>query len=202
MTSHASAQDHFRQGREELRHEALDRALAHFRAAHRLDPGSRALPVLLRTRARPLRAPLGAGARAVPLCGARRVLRPDPLPQSRAPAPGVRLQGGGDPAAATRTDDRTRSTRRSPSAAAARPAPPAAAGFLRRGNRLNRWLGKLIERLRDRAPSPSRRAASPQLAVDGANAARLRLAISASACGGRAGAACASCACASSSGAS
>ena len=40
MSSHASAQEHFRQGREDLRDEALDRALAHFRTAHRLDPGS------------------------------------------------------------------------------------------------------------------------------------------------------------------
>jgi tetratricopeptide (TPR) repeat protein len=40
MTSQASAQEHFRQGREDLRDEALERALAHFRAAHRLDPGS------------------------------------------------------------------------------------------------------------------------------------------------------------------
>jgi tetratricopeptide (TPR) repeat protein len=40
MISQASAQEHFRQGREELRDEALERALAHFRAAHRLDPGS------------------------------------------------------------------------------------------------------------------------------------------------------------------
>jgi len=40
MSSHASAQEHFRQGREELRSESLDRALGHFRAAHRLDPGS------------------------------------------------------------------------------------------------------------------------------------------------------------------
>jgi tetratricopeptide (TPR) repeat protein len=40
MSTHASAQQHFRQGREELCEEALDRALAHFRTAHRLDPGS------------------------------------------------------------------------------------------------------------------------------------------------------------------
>ena len=40
MSSQASAQEHFRQGSEELRDEALERALAHFRAAHRLDPGS------------------------------------------------------------------------------------------------------------------------------------------------------------------
>ena len=40
MSSQASAQEHFRQGREDLREEALDRALAHFRTAHRLDPGS------------------------------------------------------------------------------------------------------------------------------------------------------------------
>ena len=40
MSSHASAQEHFRQGREDLCVEALDRALAHFRTAHRLDPGS------------------------------------------------------------------------------------------------------------------------------------------------------------------
>jgi tetratricopeptide (TPR) repeat protein len=40
MSSTASAQEHFRQGREDLRGEALDRALAHFRTAHRLDPGS------------------------------------------------------------------------------------------------------------------------------------------------------------------
>ena len=40
MSTHSSAQEHFRQGREELTEEALDRALAHFRTAHRLDPGS------------------------------------------------------------------------------------------------------------------------------------------------------------------
>ena len=40
MSSYASAQEHFRLGREDLHEEALDRALAHFRAAHRLDPGS------------------------------------------------------------------------------------------------------------------------------------------------------------------
>jgi tetratricopeptide (TPR) repeat protein len=40
MSTQASAQEHFRQGTDDLRAEALDRALAHFRAAHRLDPGS------------------------------------------------------------------------------------------------------------------------------------------------------------------
>jgi tetratricopeptide (TPR) repeat protein len=40
MNSHASAQDHFRQGRDDLRNESFERALGHFRAAHRLDPGS------------------------------------------------------------------------------------------------------------------------------------------------------------------
>lgn len=42
MTRHASALDHFRQGQEDLRAEALERALGHFRAAHRLDPDAAA----------------------------------------------------------------------------------------------------------------------------------------------------------------
>jgi len=40
MGTQASAQEHFRQGTDELRADALDRALTHFRAAHRLDSGS------------------------------------------------------------------------------------------------------------------------------------------------------------------
>lgn len=40
MSRHASALDHFRQGQEDLRQDALARALGHFRAAHRLDPGN------------------------------------------------------------------------------------------------------------------------------------------------------------------
>jgi len=42
MTRHASALDHFRQGQDDLRDEALNRALGHFRAAHRLDPDAAA----------------------------------------------------------------------------------------------------------------------------------------------------------------
>jgi len=40
MSTNASALEHFRQGREELSEDALERALAHFRTAHRLDPES------------------------------------------------------------------------------------------------------------------------------------------------------------------
>ncbi len=40
MSMQASALEHFRQGSEELRAGSVDRALAHFRAAHRIDPGS------------------------------------------------------------------------------------------------------------------------------------------------------------------
>ena len=40
MTRHASAQDHYRQGRDDLSGGSVDRALGHFRAAHRLDPES------------------------------------------------------------------------------------------------------------------------------------------------------------------
>lgn len=38
MSRNASALDHFSQGQEDLRGDALPRALGHFRAAHRLDP--------------------------------------------------------------------------------------------------------------------------------------------------------------------
>lgn len=40
MPTQASAQDHFRQGCDDLESGAVDRALAHFRSASRLDPGS------------------------------------------------------------------------------------------------------------------------------------------------------------------
>ena len=38
MTNHVSAEDHFRRGREDLDSAQLERALGHFRAAHKLDP--------------------------------------------------------------------------------------------------------------------------------------------------------------------
>jgi tetratricopeptide (TPR) repeat protein len=40
MSTHASAQDHFRQGCADLESGALESALTRFRAAHRLDPGA------------------------------------------------------------------------------------------------------------------------------------------------------------------
>jgi tetratricopeptide (TPR) repeat protein len=40
MSTQASAQDHYRQGCEDLRAGALESALSRFRAAHRLDPGA------------------------------------------------------------------------------------------------------------------------------------------------------------------
>jgi tetratricopeptide (TPR) repeat protein len=39
MTANATAEDHFRRGHEDLDSGQLERALGHFRAAHRLDPG-------------------------------------------------------------------------------------------------------------------------------------------------------------------
>ena len=160
MSSQASAQEHFRQGREELRDEALERALAHFRAAHRLDPGSaryrsfyglslglcerrweQALE-LCRSAARDeffdpvhyhnlARLHLAFGFKAEALRLLRRGLMIDPDNNEISDA--LRRLG-------------------------VRKRPPLS--FLRRENKLNRWLGKVIERARLRPepepePSPS-----------------------------------------------
>jgi tetratricopeptide (TPR) repeat protein len=160
MSSQASAQEHFRQGREELRDEALERALAHFRAAHRLDPGSaryrsfyglslglcerrweQALE-LCRSAARDeffdpvhyhnlARLHLAFGFRAEALRLLRRGLMIDPDNQEISDA--LRRLG-------------------------VRRRPPLS--FLRRENKLNRWLGRVSERARMRPepepePSPS-----------------------------------------------
>jgi tetratricopeptide (TPR) repeat protein len=160
MSSQASAQEHFRQGREELRDEALERALAHFRAAHRLDPGSaryrsfyglslglcerrweQALE-LCRSAARDeffdpvhyhnlARLHLAFGFKAEALRLLRRGLMIDPDNTEISDA--LRRLG-------------------------VRKRPPLS--FLRRENKLNRWLGKVIERARLRPepepePSPS-----------------------------------------------
>ncbi len=160
MSSQASAQEHFRQGREELRDEALERALAHFRAAHRLDPGSasyrsfyglslglcerrweQALE-LCRSAARDeffdpvhyhnlARLHLAFGFRAEALRLLRRGLMIDPDNQEISDA--LRRLG-------------------------VRRRPPLS--FLRRENKLNRWLGRMSERARMRPepepePSPS-----------------------------------------------
>jgi hypothetical protein len=96
-----------------------------------------AVPLVLRASARTVRAALGAGARAVPLGGARRVLRPDALPEPRALASRVRLQVRRAAAASAWTHDRAR-PRGDPRSAArlgVRRRPPL--GFLRRENALN-----------------------------------------------------------------
>ena len=158
MSSHASAQEHFRQGREELHGESLDRALAHFRAAHRLDPGSaqyRSFYGLV----------LGLCERrweqALELCrSAARDEFFDPIHYLNLArlhlafgfkAEGMRLLKRGLMIAPGHEEilDAVRSL-------GVRRRPPL--GFLRRGNALNRWLGKLIDRVRvapDPEPSPS-----------------------------------------------
>jgi tetratricopeptide (TPR) repeat protein len=147
MSSQASAQEHFRQGCEDLGEQVLDRALAHFRTAHRLDPGSaryrsyyglvlglcerrweQALE-LCRSAARdeffdPIhyhnlaRLHLAFGFKAEALRLLRRGLMIAPDHEQII----VALRGLG-----------------------VRRRPPI--GFLRRENKLNRWLGMLIDRL-------------------------------------------------------
>ena len=158
MSSHASAQEHFRQGREELRGEVLDRALAHFRTAHRLDPGSaqfRSFYGLV----------LGLCERrweqALELCrSAARDEFFDPIHYHNLAllhlafgfkAEGLRLLKRGLMIAPGHEEilDSLRSL-------GVRRRPPL--GFLRRGNALNRWLGKLLDRVRvapEPEPSPS-----------------------------------------------
>jgi len=158
MSSHASAQEHFRQGREDLRDEALDRALAHFRTAHRLDPGSaqyRSFYGLV----------LGVCERrweqALELCrSAAREEFFDPIHYLNLArlhlafgfkAEGLRLLRRGLMIAPDHEEIlgavRCLGLRRRPPL-----------GFLRRENTLNRWLGKLIGRVRvapQPEPSPS-----------------------------------------------
>ena len=155
INGQASAQEHFRQGCEELRGESLERALAHFRAAHRLDPGcarfrsfygltlglcerrwERALE-LCRSAAQEeffdpvhyqnlARLHLGFGFKAEAIRLLRRGLMIDP--------------GNAEIGAALRAQGVRRS-------------PPLS--FLRRENALNRWLGKMSERAGLRsAPEP------------------------------------------------
>jgi tetratricopeptide (TPR) repeat protein len=154
MSSHASAQEHFRQGREDLRSEDLDRALAHFRAAHRLDPGSaqyRSYYGLV----------LGLcehrWEQALELCrSAARDEFFDPIHYHNLArlhlafgfkAEGLRLLRRGLMIAPGH-EEILEALRR----LGVRKRPPLS--FLRRENRLNRWIGKLIERVRI-APEPS-----------------------------------------------
>src|SRR5215472_6336451 len=152
--SHASAHEHFRQGREELRGEALDRALAHFRTAHRLDPGSAqyrsfyGLALGLRER---------RWEQALELCrSAAREEFFDPIHYLNLArlhlafgfkAEGLRLLKRGLMIAPDHAEIlaalRGLGVRRRPPL-----------GFLRRENTLNRWLGKLALRLRV-VPEPS-----------------------------------------------
>jgi tetratricopeptide (TPR) repeat protein len=158
MSSQASAHEHFRQGCDDLRDEALERALAHFRAAHRLDPGSaryrsfyglalglcerrweQALE-LCRSAARDeffdpvhyrnlARLHLAFGFKSEAIRLLRRGLMIDPDNQDISDA--LRRLG-------------------------VRRRPPLS--FLRRENALNRWLGRVIERARIRPepePTPS-----------------------------------------------
>jgi tetratricopeptide (TPR) repeat protein len=148
MSSSASAHEHFRQGREELREHALDRALGHFRAAHRLDPASaryRSFYGLV----------LGLCERrweqALELCrSAAREEFFDPIHYLNLArlhlafgfkAEGLRLLKRGLMIAPDHEEilDALRSL-------GVRKRPPL--GFLRRENALNRWLGKLIDRTR------------------------------------------------------
>ena len=158
MSSHASAQEHFRQGREDLRDEALDRALAHFRTAHRLDPGSaqyRSFYGLV----------LGLCERrweqALELCrSAARDEFFDPIHYHNLArlhlafgfkAEGLRLLRRGLMIAPDHEEIlaslRNLGVRRRPPL-----------GFLRRENKLNRWLGMLFDRMQvgpEPEPSPS-----------------------------------------------
>jgi tetratricopeptide (TPR) repeat protein len=158
MSSHARAEEHFRQGRDDLRDEALDRALAHFRTAHRLDPGSaqyRSFYGLV----------LGLCERrweqALELCrSAARDEFFDPIHYHNLArlhlafgfkSEGLRLLKRGLMIAPDH-EEILASLR----GLGMRRHPPL--GFLRRENKLNRWLGKLIDRTRmatEPEPSPS-----------------------------------------------
>jgi tetratricopeptide (TPR) repeat protein len=155
MNSHASAQEHFRQGREDLHEEALDRALAHFRTAHRLDPGSaqyRSFYGLV----------LGICERrweqALELCrSAAHEEFFDPIHYLNLArlhlafgfkAEGLRLLKRGLMIAPDHDEIRAALRRMG-----MRRRPPLA--FLRRDNVLNRWLGKLSLRLGVAEPEPS-----------------------------------------------
>ena len=148
MSSYASAQEHFRQGREELRADGLERALAHFRTAHRLDPGSaqfRSFYGLV----------LGLCERrweqALDLCrSAARDEFFDPIHYLNLAtlhlafgfkAEGLRLLKRGLMIAPDH-EEILGALRR----LGVRRRPPL--GFLRRENTLNRWLGKLVDRVR------------------------------------------------------
>jgi tetratricopeptide (TPR) repeat protein len=154
MSSHASAQEHFRQGREELHADVFDRALAHFRAAHRLDPGSAQYRSFYGLA-------LGLCERrweqALELCrSAARDEFFDPVHYHNLArlhfafgfkAEGLRLLRRG-----LMIDPDNQEIREALNLLGRRRRPPL--GFLRRENRLNRWLGKLIDRMRVRAPEP------------------------------------------------
>jgi tetratricopeptide (TPR) repeat protein len=147
MNSHASAQEHFRQGRDELLGESLERALGHFRAAHRLDPGSAQYRSYYGLA-------LGLCERrweqALELCrSAARDEFFDPIHYYNLArlhlafgfkAEGLRLLKRGLMIAPGH-EEILEALRR----LGVRKAPPLK--FLRRENPLNRWLGKLIERL-------------------------------------------------------
>lgn len=153
MSLHASAEEHFRQGREDLVAERLERALGHFRAAHRLDPASAryrsffGLTLGLVDR---------RWERALELCrGAARDEFFDPVHYHNLArlhlafgfkAESIRLLRRGlmiDPENATIAAElRVLGVRKRPPL-----------GFLRRENALNRWIGKLMDRMRLRAQS-------------------------------------------------
>ncbi len=158
MSSHASAQEHFRHGRDDLREEALDRALGHFRAAHRLDPGNaryRSFYGLV----------LGLCERrweqALELCrSAAREEFFDPIHYHNLArlhlafgfkAEGLRLLKRGLMIAPDHEESLDALRR-----LGVRRRPPLS--FLRRDNKLNQWLGKLLDRVRvspEPEPSPS-----------------------------------------------
>jgi tetratricopeptide (TPR) repeat protein len=156
MSSHASALEHFRQGREDLRDEALDRALAHFRTAHRLDPGSAQYRSFYG---------LGLGLcerrweQALELCrSAARDEFFDPIHYHNLARLHLAFGFKGDALRLVKRglmiapdhEELVALLRR----LGVRKRPPL--GFLRRENTLNRWLGKLIERMRvEPGPEPS-----------------------------------------------
>jgi len=158
MNSHASAQEHYRQGREELRSECLVRALGHFRAAHRLDPGSaqyRSFYGLV----------LGLCERrweqALELCrSAARDEFFDPIHYYNLArlhlAFGFKAEGLRLLKRALLIAPGHEEIMEALRQLGVRKRPPLK--FLRRENLLNRWLGKLIERVRmapEPEPSPS-----------------------------------------------
>lgn len=156
MTSHASAQEHFRQGCDDLQRGTLDRALVQFRAAHRLDPGSARFRSYFGLT-------LGLAERrweqALELCrSAARDEFFDPahyLNLARLhlafgfKSEAIRLLRRGLMIA-----PENREIAEALATLGVRRRPPL--GFLRRENALNRWLGKVLERVHLRpAPEPS-----------------------------------------------